>query len=611
MATPVPDPATNAANAAANTAANATDPLFKAGQSAFETFLKAFSPAAFMPGHPASTDLASQMQAYGSASAKFAELQADLYRKHLTLWQSMLGQSATSAHDSEAPKQEPVVVPEKGDRRFNGPEWSSNPYFDYIRQSYLINSRFLNDWVDTLQLEPQAKEKARFATRQFIDAMSPANFAATNPEALKLALDTNGESLTRGIRNLVEDVSKGRISMTDESLFEVGRNLAVTPGQVVFENELIQLIQYSPTTSEVHTRPLLMVPPCINKFYIMDLQPENSLVRFAVEQGHTVFMVSWRNIGAGQSHLVWDDYLRLGIMASIDAVLDVAKTPDLNVLAFCVGGTLVGSALSVMAARKDKRVASLTLLATMLDFSDTGEIALFIDEQGVKSREASIGAGGVMPGKDLALAFSSLRSNDLIWPYVVNNYLKGQTPAAFDLLYWNADATNLPGPMYCEYLRNTYLENKLRVPGQLTMLGEKVDLGKVNVPTYVLATKEDHIVPWTTAYESGRLLGGEKRFVLGASGHIAGVINPASKNRRSFWVHEAEGEKKRAEKKLADKPEQWLSSAVEKPGSWWKDWSEWVAAYAGPMREPRRDLGSTRHKPIEPAPGRYVKERIV
>ncbi len=564
------------------------DSLVQAGQAVFENFLKALTP-------PAGTDFAEQLKAYGETSTRIAELQADLYRKHLTLWQSLLVPQA-------AARPEPVVTPERGDRRFSSPEWSANPYFDYLRQTYLLNSRFLTDLVETLKLEPQAKERLRFATRQFVDAMSPANFAATNPEALKLALDTQGESLTRGIRNLVEDVAKGRISMTDESVFEVGRNIAVTPGSVVFENELVQLIQYTPLTEKVYARPLLMVPPCINKYYIMDLQQENSLVRFALEQGHQVFMVSWRNITPEIAQLTWEDYLRMGILDSIDATLEVAKSKDLNILGFCVGGTLVGNALAVMAAKGDTRAASVTLLAAMLDFSDTGEISLFVDEASVAAREAAIGAGGIMPGRDLAAAFSSLRANDLIWPYVVNNYLKGQSPTAFDLLYWNADATNLPGPMYCYYLRNTYLENNLRQPGKLTHLGEPVDLGRVKIPAYVLATKEDHIVPWRTAYESVNLLGGQKRFVLGASGHIAGVINPASKNKRSYWVGDGAP---------GPRADEWLAAAAEKPGSWWKDWSAWLAQYGGPQREAKQRPGSTKHRALEPAPGRYVKQRAV
>ena len=564
-----------------------TDPLVQAGQAALESFIKAFTAQS-------GTDLTEQMQAYKAASSRIAELQADLYRKHLSLWQALL-QPRTNG---SAPA--PVVQHEGNDRRFSGPEWSG-PYFDYLRQTYLINSRFLTDWVEALNLDPIAKERMRFATRQFIDAMSPANFAATNPEALKLALDTKGESLTRGIRNLIEDVSKGRISMTDETVFEVGRNIGVTPGSVVFENDLIQLIQYAPLTEKVYSRPLVMVPPCINKFYIMDLQPENSLARYAVEQGHTVFMVSWRNITAELDKLTWDDYLRMGVIQAMDAALKITRSRDLNVLAFCVGGTLVGSALAVQAARGEEKVASLTLLSSMLDFSDTGEIGLFVDEASVVARENAIGSGGIMPGKDLALVFSSLRANDLIWPYVVNNYLKGKTPAAFDLLYWNADATNLPGPMYCWYLRNTYLENNLRVPNKLTMLGQPVDLGRVKVPAYILATREDHIVPWKTAYDSVNLLGGQKRFVLGASGHIAGVINPASKNRRSYWMNES----------LPSQADDWLSGATEQPGSWWNDWSSWLAGHGGAKRDARRELGSAKHPPIEPAPGRYVRQRVV
>ena len=535
------------------------------------------------------------MRAYNASSSRIAELQADLYRNHLSLWQSLL-QPLTNG-----PAPAPVAQHDGTDRRFSSPEWTASPYFDYLRQTYLINSRFLTDWVEALNLDPVAKERMRFATRQFIDAMSPANFAATNPEALKLALDTKGESLSRGIRNLIEDVSKGRISMTDETVFEVGRNIGVTPGSVVYENDLIQLIQYAPLTEKVYSRPLLMVPPCINKFYIMDLQPENSLARYAVEQGHTVFMVSWRNIPAELAKLTWDDYLRMGVIQAMEAVLKITRSRDLNVLAFCVGGTLVGSALAVQAARGEEKVASLTLLSSMLDFSDTGEIGLFVDEASVAAREASIGSGGLMPGKDLALVFSSLRANDLIWPYVVNNYLKGKTPAAFDLLYWNADATNLPGTMYCYYLRNTYLENNLRVPNKLTMLGQPVDLGRVKVPAYILATREDHIVPWKTAYDSVNLLGGQKRFVLGASGHIAGVINPASKNRRSYWKNES----------LPQQADDWLSSATEQPGSWWNDWSSWLAGYGGAKRDARRELGNAKYPPIEPAPGRYVRQKVV
>jgi len=342
-----------------------------------------------------------------------------------------------------------------------------------------------------------------------------------------------------------------------------------------------------------------MVPPCINKYYVLDLQPENSLVRHALEQGQQVFMVSWRNITPETARFRWDDYLELGVLKAIDVASDIAAREEVNVLGFCVGGTMVGAALAVLAARGDERVCSVTLLASMLDFADAGEIAVFIDETSIAAREAAIGAGGIMPGRDLATAFSALRANDLVWPYVVNNYLKGRMPPAFDLLHWNADSTNLPGPMYCYYVRRMYMENALKEPGRLSMLGTPVDLSRVRIPAYVLATREDHIVPWKSAYRSVQLLGGEKRFVLGASGHIAGVINPAWKNRRSFWVNS----------RTADEPDRWLAEANEQAGSWWNDWAGWLARHGGGKARARKRLGNVRYRPLEPAPGRYVKMR--
>jgi polyhydroxyalkanoate synthase len=454
--------------------------------------------------------------------------------------------------------------------------------------------------VEAAEVDARAKHRLRFFTRQYIDAMSPANFAATNPDAIKAALETDGASIAAGVRNLAADVEKGRISMTDESAFEVGRNVAVSPGAVVFENELIQLIQYAPATATVYARPLLIVPPCINKFYILDLQPENSLVRYAVEQGHSVFVVSWRNPGPELGHLSWDDYMRDGVMLAIDNTLAVTEAAELNAVGWCVGGTILASTLAVLRARGDRRVASLTLLTTMLDFAVPGDLGVFIDEAMVAAREQAIGKGGIMPGREMAAVFSTLRANDLIWNYVVNNYLKGRQPEAFDLLYWNSDSTNLPGPMYCWYIRNTYLENNIIVGGKLTMCGTPCDLGKVDMPTYVFSTREDHIVPWRAAFGTTRVLSGEVTFVVGASGHIAGVINPASKNRRSFWTGG----------KTGSTPEHWLETATETPGSWWRHWAEWIAAYGGD-RVPAREPGSNAaFRVIENAPGRYVKQRV-
>jgi len=557
-----------------------------AAQALLQNFLRSL-------GVPPDSEFTRSLKSVGVDSAKFAALQARYFQLHAALWQSALARETGRAAM-------PVTPPDGSDRRFSSAEWQRVPWFDYLRQSYLINSRFLSDWIETLETEPRAKERLRFIARQFSDAMSPANFAATNPDALKLALETKGESLAQGIRLLLEDVHRGRISTTDESVFELGKNLAVTEGGVIFENELIQLIQYKPVTPTVFKRPLVMFPPCINKYYILDLQPENSLVRYAVEQGHPVFMVSWRNITEELGHLTWDDYIEKGVLKALDVASAICAAEKVNALGFCVGGTMLGAGLAIMAAKRENRVESATFLASMLDFSDTGDIGLFIDEDSVAVREAAIGKRGIMPGRDLALVFSALRANDLVWSYVINNYLKGKSPGAFDLLYWNADSTNLPGPMYCWYLRNTYLENHLREPGRTVVLGVPVDLGKIRVPAYVLATREDHIVPWRTAYRTTQLLGGEMRFVLGASGHVAGIINPASKNKRSHWIGA----------KLAADPEEWLADGNEKPGSWWTDWSTWIEGFGGERVKAHARLGNAKFKLIEQAPGRYVKQRI-
>ncbi len=521
--------------------------------------------------------------------ARAAALQASYLGEQARLWQSMLAGEARAAARAEP-----------GDRRFASREWRDNPYYSYLRQSYQLATRYLLELVEGAALEAAAKERLRFAMRQWTDALSPANFAATNPEALRRALESNGESLARGIANLIADARKGRISQSDESAFEVGRNLAVTPGDVVYENDLAQLIQYAPATAEVGARPLVMVPPCINKYYILDLQPGNSFVRYAVAQGHTVFMVSWRNAEAAQGHYGWDDYLRLGIFEPFRAAREICGTERVNALGFCVGGTLLGAALAVQAARNEDVVEAVTFLTTMHDFSEPGPVAVFIDEAGMAAREATIGRGGILPGTDLAFVFSALRANDLIWPYVVNNYLMGGAPAAFDLLYWNADSTNLPGPMYCYYVRNTYLENRLREPGALVNCGVPVDLGRIARPSFILATREDHIVPWRAAYRSVGLLGGETKFVLGASGHVAGVINPAAKNRRSYWTGEP----------YPQDAEAWLAAAAEHPGSWWTEWSRWLEPYKGGTRAAPARAGNARYRPIEPAPGRYVRRRI-
>jgi len=521
-------------------------------------------------------------------SERFAALQSGYVAQQAQLWSAMFGGA-----------KDPLVKPEAGDRRFAAKDWQDNPYYSYLKQSYLLASRFLTELAQSAELDARSKERLQFAVKQWCDAMSPANFAATNPAVLREALETNGESLTRGLANLIADTQRRRIRQTDEAAFEVGGNLALTPGDVVYENDLIQLIQYRAATPRVGARPLVMVPPCINKYYILDLRPENSFVRYAVEQGHTVFMVSWRNVGAAEGSYDWDDYVETGVLKALRVAKEIAQSDRVNALGFCVGGTLLATALAVLAAKGEDLVESTTYLATMLDFEAPGQLGVFIDENAVAAREASIGKGGLLPGADLASTFNALRANDLVWPYVVNNYLMGGAPAAFDLLYWNADSTNLPGPMYCSYVRNTYLENKLRVPGAVRSLGVPVDLGKVDRPAFILATREDHIVPWRAAYRSLALLGGEKKFVLGASGHIAGIVNPAAGGKRSFWFSGSD----------SGNPEDWLAQAKEERGSWWPTWSQWLEQFKGGTRASPAQIGSAQYPAIEAAPGRYVKQK--
>ncbi len=485
------------------------------------------------------------------------------------------------------------------DRRFANDAWQTDPRFAALAQTYAAQAENLQQTLAAAPLDERNKAQMSFMLRQVIDALSPANSLATNPEAMKLAVESGGASLMEGMKLFMADLAQGRVSMTDDQAFEVGRNVATTPGSVVFENELIQLIQYQPVAAKVYARPLLIVPPCINKYYILDLQPENSFVAHALAQGHNVLLVSWRNIGAPQQHLGWDDYVEQGVIAALAAARDIAGADKVNALGFCAGGTLVSCALAVLAARGEDCVASVTLLTTLLDFSDTGELGLLVNETSLAAREAAIGQGGVLKGRELAQVFASLRANDLIWPYVVNGYLKGKPPPAFDLLFWNGDDSNLPGPMYCWYLRNAYLENKLRVPGATTQCGQRVDFGRINMPAFIYASREDHIVPWRTAYASTGLLGGDDiSFVLGASGHIAGVINPPAKGKRNHWVGN-----------LQEDAQAWLDSAQSVPGSWWPVWATWLAKHGGALVAAPKRLGNRKFRVIEPAPGRYVKEK--
>jgi len=541
---------------------------------------------------PAQIDLPAiqaQLSKLGGAldSAEMLRLQKDYSEQFGALWQGAIH----------------AKLPAVSDRRMSAPAWQDNPFFAFQAATHELNGRFLNALVDSVQAGEKVKQKLRFAVQQIIDALSPANFLGTNPEAQQRLLDTKGESLTRGIAQLFADLQKGRVSQTDETAFEVGKDVATTEGAVVFENDFFQLIQYTPLTKTVHARPLLIVPPCINKFYILDLQPQNSLVRYTVEQGQTVFLVSWRNADTSMETATWDQYVDQAIVRAIHVVQEISGQDQINALGFCVGGTLLSCALAVLAARGEEPVASLTLLTSFLNFLDTGAIDVYIDEMQIKLREQLIGQRGLMAGRDFASAFSSLRPNDLLWNYVESNYLKGEVPQAFDLLYWNADSTNLPGPMFCYYLRNMYLENALKDPGRLTIAGEKIDLRKINVPSFIFASREDHIVPWASAYASTAILNAKKpsnnRFVLGASGHIAGVINPPAKNKRSYWTNE----------KISADAAQWFAGAEEHPGSWWTEWASFLSRHGGKQVAAPRRPGSKSYPVIEPAPGRYVKAK--
>ena len=488
------------------------------------------------------------------------------------------------------------------DKRFNSAQWQQAAPFRYLAESYLTSCRLLIESIEASEVDPALKQRMRFFAKQYADSMSPANFLLTNPEAIKAAVDSKGESLREGLANLQADLEKGRVSMTDEAAFEVGKNVAMSPGRVVFENEIFQLLQYAPTTPQVHLRPLLMVPPCINKFYILDLRPDNSYIEYAVQQGFTVFVTSWRNVKVEQGNLGWDNYLADGVIKAIDVVRQIANVDKINTLGFCVGGTLLASALAVLRRLGHDVVESSTFLTTFVDFSDVGEISAYVDEAFVARREREVGSGGIINGAELAFAFSSLRANELVWNYVVNNYLQGKKPPAFDLLFWNSDSTNLPGPWYAYYLRNTYLENNLIKPDKLTMCGVPLDLGYVDMPAFVFAAREDHIVPWRTAYSSAGYFSSEVEFVLGASGHIAGVVNPASKNKRSYWTGGAVGVGREA-------ADDWLAQSAETEGSWWPCWAQWLKAHSGRLIPARTEQGSALFPPTEPAPGRYVKEK--
>jgi len=498
------------------------------------------------------------------------------------------------------------TLPAPPDRRFSDKAWSESPAHLVHAHLYLLTSQALQELVDTIQVDDAARERLRFNIMQWTEAVSPANFLFTNPQAQKKALETSGQSLSKGLALLLEDLEKKRLTQTDESAFEVGVDLATTPGAVVYENPLMQVIQYSPQTETVFEKPLLIVPPCINKYYILDLQEKNSFVRHAVQQGFTVFLISWRNPlpeDTDNIHLAtWGDYLQHGVLQAIQASRQISGQDQINALGFCVGGTMLATALAIAHAQGQRPVSSLTLLTSFLDFDQTGILDVFVDEPHAQIRDLRFGGGGLMTAGELANTFSILRPGELIWNYVVNGYLLGVPPRAFDLLYWNSDGTNLPGPFFAWYFRNTYLENNLIQPGKVIIDGYPVDLGTLDMPAYIYGSREDHIVPWKAAYSSIRVVPNPQRFVLGASGHIAGVVNPPERGRRSYWAYDTG-----TAPDASVSADQWLASATEHAGSWWPDWVQWLTQQSGAKIPAPTRLGNDTYLPIENAPGRYVR----
>ncbi|NOG74079.1 alpha/beta hydrolase [Roseicella sp. DB1501] len=530
--------------------------------------------------------------------ARLVQAQLGFWQDYLTLWQNtarrMLG---------EAPA--PVIAEDPRDRRFKDEAWRENEVFDFIKQSYLLSARYVQTVVGGVEgLDPKAAQKVDFYTRQFVDAMSPSNFLLTNPEVLRRTAETGGENLLKGLSHLLADLERGkgrlRIRMTDDSKFKVGENIAVTPGKVVYQNDLMQLIQYGPTTGTVLKRPLLILPPWINKFYILDLRPRNSFIRWAVDQGHTVFVTSWVNPDEQLARKGFDDYMQEGIYDALSAIEQATGEREINAIGYCLGGTLLATTLAHMAARGDTRIKSATFFVTMVDFEEAGELGVFIDEEQLHCLEEQMQKRGYLEGREMATTFNMLRANDLIWSFVVNNYLLGQEPFPFDLLYWNDDSTRMPARMHSFYLRRMYQQNDLVKPGAIELLGEKIDLRKITIPCYLVSAREDHIAPWKSTYRATQIYGGPVRFVLAASGHIAGVINPPESGKYSHWVNE----------QLPPEPEEWFRSATELAGSWWPDWQRWVTAL-GREQVPARLPGAGKLPPIEDAPGSYVKVMAV
>jgi polyhydroxyalkanoate synthase subunit PhaC len=535
-----------------------------------------------------------------SNPVRMAEAQMNLWWDYSALWQTsmlkFMGQTPA-----------PIAEPAKGDKRFRHEDWQEHFLFDYVKQSYLLTARWLHDAVANVEgVDEKTQKKVDFFTRQYIDAVAPSNFALTNPEVFRETIATGGQNLVKGLNNLLDDIERGhgklRISMTDSKAFELGVNIATTPGKVVFQNDLMQLIQYEPSTKKVYKRPLLIMPPWINKYYILDLREKNSLIKWCVDRGLTVFVISWVNPDERLAGKDFADYMLEGPLAAIDAMEKTTGEKEVNVLGYCLGGTLLAATLGYLAAKKDSRIVSASFMTSLIDFTGAGELDVFIDEDQVQALEKRMQDRGFLEGSAMANTFNMLRSNDLIWSFVINNYLMGRDPFPFDLLHWNCDSTRMPAAMHSFYLRNMYMKNALGTPGGITLAGTPIDVSKITIPTYFVSAIEDHIAPWKTTYAGPRLLGGKSRFVLSGSGHIAGMINPPAAKKYGYWTHDA----------LPDDPEQWLKGAKQHEGSWWEDWIAWLEPKLGSKvaaREPGKGSGKQKLRAIEPAPGSYARLR--
>ena len=583
---------------------NETEELAKVCQQVAERSSKILGEFAHKQAQTMSAALRDEMGVAKAFMDLYARLAANpglVASASLSLWMDQMRLWQSSWMKLLGVQMPPVAEPAKGDWRFKDDDWSKNFLFDYIKQSYLIAARHIQQTVANVAgLPPESERKVAFFTRQYVDALAPSNFLLTNPQVLRETVASGGQNLVRGLNNLLADLERGggelRISMTDESAFQLGRNIATSPGKVIYQNELMQLIQYLPITSEVYRRPLVIVPPWINKYYILDLREKNSFIRWAVEQGHTVFVLSWVNPDARLAQKGFDDYMIQGPLAALEAVHKATGERDVNFIGYCLGGTLLGATLGYLAAKNDERVKSATYFVSLLDFSQPGELGVFIDEESVAALERKMNERGYLEGSEMASTFNLMRANDLVWSFVVNNYLLGKDPFPFDLLYWNADSTRMPARMHSYYLRNMYLKNLMGVPGGITLAGVPIDLAKAKLPSYFISTVEDHIAPWKTTYKGARYLGGPVRFVLGGSGHIAGIVNPPAAKKYHYWTNDT----------FAATAEEWFAGATQQPGSWWTDWQRWMEARNAGDKVPARIPSNA----IEDAPGSYAMLRL-